>query len=198
MTSVVALLSPLTLLLGLETGIGPFLAPDGEAVALSDEDQRELSRAGKQPGKVSFAEPPERVFFVPLPDDERAHQVRIERRVIIRISPRRVGPQSLVSDQRETRTPLRFVRRDMERCIPASEIIGARPSGERSLRLYLRDRRLVSLTLDKSCRAQAFYSGFYIEKDSDGQLCARRDELHSRTGSKCEVEDMHQLVALER
>ena len=198
MNSVVALLAPLTLLLGLETGVGPFLSPSGDVATLSEKEEGDLTRAGKQPGTVNFAQQPDRVFFVPLPDSERARQVRIERRVIIRISPRRVGPQSLVSDQRETRTPTRYLRRDMERCISASDIIGARPSGERSLRLYLRDRRLVSLTLDKSCRAQAFYSGFYIEKDSDGQLCARRDELHSRTGSKCDVEEMHQLVALER
>ena len=59
---------------------------------------------------------------------------------------------------------------------------------------FLRDRRMLSVNLEKSCRARDFYSGFYVEKNKDGQLCISRDKLQSRTGARCEIETMRQLV----
>jgi hypothetical protein len=56
---------------------------------------------------------------------------------------------------------------------------------------------MVSLSLDKTCRARDFYSGFYVERHKDGRLCADRDRLQSRTGVKCEVERLNQLVEIK-
>jgi hypothetical protein len=61
--------------------------------------------------------------------------------------------------------------------------------------LYLRDQRIISANLEKACSARDFYSGFYVDQNSDGLLCVDRDKLHSRTGANCEVERMRQLVA---
>jgi hypothetical protein len=53
---------------------------------------------------------------------------------------------------------------------------------------------MISVNLEKSCRARDFYSGFYVERRKDGRLCVDRDELQSRTGARCEVESMRRLV----
>ena len=66
-------------------------------------------------------------------------------------------------------------------------------SGNR-LVLFLRDQRMISVNLEKSCRARDFYSGFYVERNKDGRLCVDRDKVQSRTGMRCEVEAMRQLV----
>ena len=63
-----------------------------------------------------------------------------------------------------------------------------------SLLLYLRDRRLVSAQLERSCSARDYYSGFYFEPNADGRLCIDRDRLLSRTGARCSLSGMAQLV----
>ncbi len=44
--------------------------------------------------------------------------------------------------------------------------------------------------------ARDYYSGFYFEPNEDGRLCVDRDRLLSRTGAKCSLSDMSQLVAV--
>ena len=55
--------------------------------------------------------------------------------------------------------------------------------GDSKLILFMRDQRIVSATLDKTCRARDFYSGFYMARSGDGMLCTNRDTLQSRTAS---------------
>ena len=66
-------------------------------------------------------------------------------------------------------------------------------TGNRLL-LYLRDRRLVSAQLERACSARDYYSGFYFEPNDDGRLCIERDRLLSRTGARCSLSNMAQLV----
>ena len=116
----------------------------------------------------------------------------------IRISPQRQSNRnSLLAQlpQRGLRTT--FEEREMERCVPMSGISGVQTGTGNRLLLFLRDDRIVSINLERACRARDFYSGFYIERSEDGQLCVGRDELQSRSGAKCEVERMRQLVAVE-
>ena len=125
-------------------------------------------------------------------------QIRIERRVIVRISPRRRpddgSPLAVLPQQ-----PLnsRYEERKMDNCIPVSSIAGVQTGSGSRLLLFLRDRRIINVNLEKSCRARDFYSGFYVERNKDGKLCVKRDELQSRTGAKCEVARMRQLVAVK-
>ena len=58
----------------------------------------------------------------------------------------------------------------------------------------MRDRRVLSAALERSCSPQDFYSGFYIERQ-DGQLCAKRDHLQSRAGASCQISRLNRLVA---
>ncbi len=126
------------------------------------------------------------------------HQVRIEQRVIIRISPQRPSRGSqLLADLPRQGLNTRYEERKMDKCLAVEQIAGVQTGRGNRLLLFLRDRRIISLNLEKACLAREFYSGFYVEKNEDGKLCVSRDKLQSRAGSKCEVERMRQLVAVK-
>jgi hypothetical protein len=91
----------------------------------------------------------------------------------------------------------RFTEKKMGKCIPVSGIVGVQYRDANRLVLYLRDRRMVSVTLEKSCRARDFYSGFYVARNDDAQLCVDRDEILSRSGANCTLSAMRQLVEAE-
>jgi hypothetical protein len=123
-------------------------------------------------------------------------QIRIERRVTIRISPAVPNPsQNLTADLPRGAQPANLVERKFGKCVPIRSIAGVQPTQDNRLLLFLRDQRIISANLEKACSARDFYSGFYVEQNSDGMLCVDRDKLHSRTGANCEVERMRQLVA---
>lgn len=82
----------------------------------------------------------------------------------------------------------------MGKCVPVSGIAAVQPEAGGKLLLFMRDRRLVSASLEKACRARDFYSGFYLERTRDGMLCVDRDKLHSRSGSNCAISRMRQVV----
>lgn len=132
--------------------------------------------------------------FYPAPE---ARQVRIEQRVIIRISPRSAYQrQSLVADLPDRPAANQYVERKMDDCIDVAKIAGVQATRDNRLLLYLRDRRLVGASLEKQCNARDYYSGFYIEPNDDGRICINRDKLLSRSGANCEIDRMRQLVAV--
>lgn len=127
-----------------------------------------------------------------------ARQVRIDQRVTIRISPQRqTNRNSLLARLPQRGLATTFEEREMERCVPMTGISGVQTGNGNRLLLFLNDRRIISVSLERACRARDFYSGFYIERSEDGQLCVDRDELQSRSGAKCEVERMRQLVEVD-
>jgi hypothetical protein len=135
--------------------------------------------------------------LVALRQSSSANQVRIEQRVVIRIAPAPAAPrQSLTADLTQRASPPRFEERGKEKCLGLGTIAGVQTGSGNRLVLFLRDRKMVSVGLEKACRARDFYSGFYVEKNKDGQLCVSRDKLQSRTGARCEIETMRQLVAV--
>lgn len=136
--------------------------------------------------------------YLPFLVPQRApaiQQVRIQQRVIIRITPR---PGPVRRDFTATLPPRssqpRYLERPIGDCLAVESIAGVHAEGSNRLLLFLRDRRLISATLEKACSARDFYSGFYMENSRDGQLCVDRDQLHARSGAKCEVSRMRQLV----
>jgi len=130
-----------------------------------------------------------------LRQSSSANQVRIEQRVVIRIAPAAVR-QPLNADLPQRASPPRFEERSKEKCLGLGTIAGVQTGSGNRLVLFLRDRKMVSVGLEKACRARDFYSGFYVEKNKDGQLCVSRDKLQSRNGARCEIETMRQLVAV--
>ena len=128
---------------------------------------------------------------------QRQNQVRIEQRVIIRIAP---SPPS-AREQMLARLPrrkmeTRYEEVEAERCVPIQAIAGVAPVEQNRLLLFMRDRRVLSAALERACDAQAFYSGFYVERNDDGMLCIGRDMLQSRAGSSCGVAQFNRLVAI--
>ena len=122
-------------------------------------------------------------------------QVRIEQRVVIRITPQpSAARQNLLAEMPQRAATTRFEERGKEKCVPLEDIAGVQTGSGNRLVLFLRDRRMLSVNLEKSCRARDFYSGFYVEKSKDGRLCVSRDKLQSLTGASCAVEVMRQLV----
>jgi hypothetical protein len=131
-------------------------------------------------------------FIVNGLNDDSWNQVRIEQRMIIRIAPRLPG--QFVALPTQPQLPPRFFERKTSKCLPIASIAGVQPESSSRLLLITRGRKLIGASLDKSCRARDFYSGFYVEQNQDGQLCAGRDMIHSRAGANCAVTKLRELV----
>lgn len=131
----------------------------------------------------------------PLSGDN-ADQVRIEQHFSIRISPGGpMMPPDMMDDLMDER-PERFEERAMGKCFASGAIAGVQSAEGNRLLLFMRDQHIISAVLEKACRARDFYSGFYIERSADGQLCVNRDKLQSRSGANCRIAKLRALVAL--
>ncbi|MFZ9395208.1 MAG: hypothetical protein ACO25F_03995 [Erythrobacter sp.] len=127
-----------------------------------------------------------------------SRQVRIERRVTVRISPRSaVERQSLMAEADEMAPTVRYQERKIGKCLSISDIAGVQTGSGDRLLLFMRDRRMVTARLEKSCRARDFYSGFYVERNDVGKLCVERDKLQSRAGANCQLSRIRELVPVE-
>jgi hypothetical protein len=133
--------------------------------------------------------------LVALRQGSVANQVRIEQRVVIRIAPAPSSVrQNLTADLPQRALSPRFEERGKEKCVGLEGIAGVQTGSGNRLVLFLRDRKMIAVNLEKACRARDFYAGFYVEKNKDGRLCVSRDKLQSRTGARCQIETMRQLV----
>ncbi|VWX51842.1 hypothetical protein [Novosphingobium sp. 9U] len=130
--------------------------------------------------------------FVP----DSAWQVHIEQRMTIRVAPRANVPMPRDPLAGVPKRPQRqrISERKMGKCLPIAGIAGVEPNGPDSLILFMRDRRLVTAQLERSCPSRAFYSGFYLSRSIDGMVCVDRDTLLSRSGSACKLSRIRQLV----
>lgn len=171
------LLAPFALLLPSaagSTGGDARLAPDGSAGP--------VELPGPAAGVVLAADE--------LLRDPQQNQVRIEQRMVIRIAPAPPAQRDL--PRTLPREGLREVR--FKGCVDIDGIVGIQPANDNRLVLFLRDRQMLSIELERSCNARDFYSGAYIERNRDGRLCSRRERLQSRTGADCEISQLHRLV----
>lgn len=191
MFSLFALTAPIALLLshGGEENASP--KADGICEAQVAQQSRDNNR-GVSPLPLSSDAPGWAPLFEGVgPAIER--QVRIEGRVILRVSPAR-GPvrQSMMAETRDTE-PARLVERSFGKCIDASRIGGVAASGDR-LMLFLKNRQVLSAELEKGCSPRSFNRGFYMEPSKDGNLCIKRDLVQSRSGAKCQITRLRQMV----
>jgi len=125
------------------------------------------------------------------------YQIRIEQRVVIRVSPRRPARQNLTANAPRRSAPKPLVERKIGKCIEVKKIGAVQPTQDNRLMLYMRDQRLIAANLEKACSARDFYQGFYVEPSKDGKLCIDRDKLQSRTGAKCALRRIRQMIAAE-
>lgn len=189
MHSLLALAAPLAFMLPLvadATGV----SDEGDLAEGSGEQCDAAAAAGQGTAATSIFNP-----LSAMRESSVVQQIRIEQRVVIRITPQAPSArQSLTANEPQRAATTRFEERGKEKCVPLEDIAGVQTGSGNRLVLFLRDRRMISVNLEKSCRARDFYSGFYVEKSKDGRLCVSRDKLQSRTGASCAVEVMRQLV----
>ena len=195
MNSIATFLAPLALLFhaGIaEAPDAPFAA--GEAVRLTA-DGGEALPPPLTLGPQSAA--PLQILSDAVHPAENA-QVRIEQSITIRITPRppRSEQELLAALPQGARPSAHIEERKIGSCVPAQGIAGVQTAQDNKLLLFMRDRRIISVALEKACSSRDFYSGFYIDRHDDGQLCAKRDKIHSRSGAKCDVKQLRQLVAV--
>ncbi|MBT8389948.1 MAG: hypothetical protein HKP43_08465 [Altererythrobacter sp.] len=189
MPSMLAYLAPLALLLPIGVSDGVNVGDKENSAKL---DPREVEIMSGPSSKLETAAN----SFTGL-SPSVAYQVRIERRVTVRISPRRGAPrQNLTADLEELPQPIRYEEGENTECVSINSIAGVQTGSGDRLVLYLRDRRMISARLEKSCRARDFYSGFYVERGDDGNICINRDKLQSRAGAKCELNRMRELTPI--
>lgn len=120
-------------------------------------------------------------------------QVRIERGIILRISPAPGPARRNFTAELQNARPMRVVERAAGDCIDSARVGGVADRGEHLL-LFMRDRRTFAARLEKGCSPRDFYRGFYMERSEDGKICVKRDRLMSRSGAKCRVEKFSELV----
>jgi hypothetical protein len=123
-------------------------------------------------------------------------QIRIEQRVIVRIAPRSVSTRRNLLAQLPVRAR-NYEEIQARSCVPVSQISAVETGSGNRLLLFTRDTGILSVRLEKACRARDFYSGFYVERNTDGKLCADRDTLQSRNGARCNISSMMQMQAVE-
>lgn len=173
-----ALLTPLALLFPAVSAGDAAPASGAGAAAMVDRERSAIGSAQPVAGQSA-----------PVWLPEQWYQVRIERRVVLRIAPRRVTLSTP-----ENRTPVRYRRQSLGECMDMDDIGAVRPASQSRLLFYRRQGDMVSVQLDRSCRAQAFYSGFYVERSDDGRLCTMRERLRSRSGVTCQIASLDRLV----
>lgn len=188
MPSLFAIATPLVLVLPLLAGGGDMPGEEDARAPARSAPQCEAAAAGPEQVLPAQVNP-----LAALRQSAVARQVRIEQRVVVRIAPA-AARRNLLADLPQRAPSSHFEERGKEKCVPLDGIAGVQTGSGNRLVLFLRDRRMLSLNLEKSCRSRDFYSGFYVEKSKDGRLCVERDKLQSRTGARCEVEAMRRLV----
>ena len=196
MPTLAALIAPLALVLPL--GVMNLASPEDAGDAPVAEQVREGDRA--LDGRSVSARRDDWNAIVESIMPGPAQQVRIERRVILRISPARpAGPsrQNLTAEVPQQERPrTRLVERKAGNCIESARIGGVSDRGDRLL-ILMRDRSMMTARLEKGCSPRDFYRGFYVERSDDGKICVNRDRIMSRSGAKCQIDRFSQLVAEE-
>ncbi len=125
------------------------------------------------------------------------NQVRMRGRVIVRISPSTPTVRERMLARLQRRASQRaYVEEPHDDCVNVEDIAGVAYSQDNRLLLFMRDRDVLAASLERSCSARAFYSGFYVERNEDGELCVARDRLQSRAGASCQLDELSRLVAV--
>ncbi|MBB3925083.1 hypothetical protein GGR43_000784 [Sphingobium jiangsuense] len=152
----------------------------------------------------AVARAPAAVPAAAMPPVELA-QMTIEQRVIIRVPMVRPGlPPPDMQRPRRRGDPLppapappqamKWEERKGPKCVQLAQLRAAAITSSRGVDLMLRDASRLRAHLSRECRPEALYSGFYIQPDDDGSLCAGRDRLLARSGANCTITEFKRLV----
>ena len=113
-------------------------------------------------------------------------QMMIQQRIIIRVPA--MAPHPTPS------RPVKWKEVKGPKCVSLNQLAGAAITQNDSVDLFMRGGTRLRARLDDDCPALDYYSGFYIRPTDDGQVCQKRDMLHTRSGGQCRVERFRTLV----
>lgn len=120
-------------------------------------------------------------------------QVTFSERIIIRI-PSRMRRAADAAREADPQRPIEWAEKKGPKCISANQLGGAIVSGD-YVDLVLRGGDRVRAQLDGDCSGLGYYGGFYLKPSPDGQLCAGRDSIRTRSGDRCTIKRFRKLVA---
>ena len=112
----------------------------------------------------------------------QVRRIIVENQLIIRVP---VSP--------EPSPQVELVEHKGPKCIPSGDIRGALLAATDHVDFVMAGRRLLRARLDEDCPALDFYAGFYLSSD-DGNICIKRDSIHSRMGGSCRIDRFRLLV----
>lgn len=125
-------------------------------------------------------------------------QVVIEQQLIIRVPAQRsqlnnfaAGPSP---SRRATELPIVWKEKKAPKCVAMRNILGMQAVQRDSIDIITRQKQRLRAQLNRGCRALDFYAGFYMQGSKDGRLCEDRDQIHARTGAKCEIDKFRLMV----
>ena len=125
-------------------------------------------------------------------------QMVIEQQLIIRVPARRSPINNFAAERstprREIELPIVWKEKKAPKCVAMRNIMGMQAVQRDSIDLITRQRQRLRAQLNRGCRALDFYAGFYMQGSKDGKLCEDRDQIHARTGAKCEIDKFRLMV----
>lgn len=113
-------------------------------------------------------------------------QVTIQQTMIIRV------PKSPA-----TPAPLRWKAKKGPKCVAMNAIAGAAIVADDAIDLVMRGGQRLRAQFSSHCPALDYYSGFYMLPTADGQVCAERDLIRTRSGGQCEIRRFRKLVPVD-
>ena len=124
-------------------------------------------------------------------------QMVIEQQLIIRVPARRSPINNFAAERstprRDVELPIVWKEKKAPKCVAMRNIVGMQVQRD-SIDLITRQRQRLRAQLNRGCRALDFYAGFYMQGSKDGKLCEDRDQIHARTGAKCEIDKFRLMV----
>lgn len=125
-------------------------------------------------------------------------QMVIEQQLIIRVPARRSPINNFAAERstprREIELPVVWKEKKAPKCVAMRNIMGMQAVQRDSIDLITRQKQRLRAQLNRGCRALDFYAGFYMQGSKDGKLCEDRDQIHARTGAKCEIDKFRLMV----
>lgn len=125
-----------------------------------------------------------------IPSGTQWAQLSIHERIVIRIPRIRREPPPPPAEP----PPVRWIEKRGARCLPADGIVGALVSSPGRVDIVMDDGQRARALLETDCPALDYYLGFYIKPTTDGQVCAGRDAIRSRSGAMCPIRAFRRLV----
>lgn len=144
------------------------------------------------------------VVAMPSPEDSTAFfwQMVIEQQIIIRVPAQRSSLNNFSAppapEMRLRQAPVEWKEKKAPKCVAMRNILGMQGAQRDSIDLITRQKQRLRAQLNRGCRALDFYAGFYMQGSKDGQLCEDRDQIHARTGAKCEIDKFRLMVPVAK